>query len=70
MEPQREIRLSRNSGCIQRARIEAVESFVRVWLDERAQTRWGRPVDVIKLADGSILKSDDYADAIFRLSDR
>jgi glucose/arabinose dehydrogenase len=29
---------------------------------------WGRPVDVLQLADGSILVSDDFAGAIYRIT--
>jgi glucose/arabinose dehydrogenase len=28
---------------------------------------WGRPVDLLELPDGSVLVSDDYADAIYRI---
>lgn len=34
----------------------------------KKQTSRGRPVDVINLPDGSILVSDDYADAIYRIT--
>jgi glucose/arabinose dehydrogenase len=44
------------------------EPFVSGWLrDERAS---GRPVDVQELPDGSLLISDDTADAIYRVSYR
>ncbi|MBY4676506.1 PQQ-dependent sugar dehydrogenase [Marinobacterium arenosum] len=36
------------------------------WL--RADSYWGRPVDLLFDRDGSLLISDDYADAIYRLS--
>jgi len=32
------------------------------------QTAWGRPVDVINMADGSVLVSDDFAGAVYRMS--
>lgn len=42
------------------------EVFAQGWLQgERA---WGRPVDVLVMDDGSLLVSDDYADAIYRIS--
>ena len=31
-------------------------------------TTWGRPVDILTLPDGSMLISDDYADAIYRVT--
>jgi glucose/arabinose dehydrogenase len=42
------------------------EVFAQGWLkDGRA---WGRPVDVLVMPDGSLLVSDDRADAIYRIS--
>lgn len=49
-------------------RVESVGPFIIGWLDEKQQASWGRPVDVINLPDGSILVSDDYADAIYRIT--
>ena len=44
-----------------------VEDFVTGW--QRADnTRWGRPVDVVVAADGSLLVSDDRAGVIYRVS--
>jgi glucose/arabinose dehydrogenase len=43
------------------------EPFIYGWLDEEEQEAWGRPVDVIILKDGSMLISDDYANAIYRV---
>ena len=51
-------------------RVESVEPFISGWLDEKEQTIWGRPVDIINLPDGSMLVSDDYADAIYRITYR
>ncbi|TDS15078.1 glucose/arabinose dehydrogenase [Maribacter caenipelagi] len=44
------------------------ETFIDGWLDEVAQKATGRPVDLLILDDGSMLISDDYGDAIYRLS--
>lgn len=44
------------------------ETFASGWLDEAAQKAWGRPVDVLVLADGSMLVSDDLAGVIYRIS--
>ena len=43
------------------------EVFASGWLDEEAQKAWGRPVDVLVLADGSMLISDDQAGVIYRV---
>lgn len=41
------------------------EPFAEGWLE--GDTPWGRPVDLEHLPDGSILVSDDFADAIYRI---
>lgn len=42
------------------------EGFATGWL--QGQRNWGRPVDIKGMPDGSILISDDYANAIYRVS--
>ena len=42
------------------------EPFVQGWL--QGQEIWGRPVYTTQMKDGSVLVSDDYAGAIFRVS--
>lgn len=42
------------------------EIFASGWLDRGSV--WGRPVDVLNLPDGSIIVSDDYAGALYRIS--
>ena len=42
--------------------------FADGWLDEETGEYLGRPVDVAQLPDGSILVSDDFAGAIYRIS--
>lgn len=50
---------------LQGNRAIAYEPFATGWLrDEKA---WGRPADVLVLPDGSLLVSDDYAGAIYRI---
>lgn len=44
------------------------ETFASGWL--QGEKSWGRPVDIKTLPDGSLLISDDYANAIYRLSYR
>jgi glucose/arabinose dehydrogenase len=44
------------------------EPFISGWLDEAKDAAWGRPVDLLELPDGSILISDDFADAIYRVT--
>jgi glucose/arabinose dehydrogenase len=47
---------------------KSYETFASGWLDEATQKAWGRPVDVLVLADGSMLVSDDAAGVIYRIS--
>tara|TARA_R110002051_G_scaffold82851_2_gene147316 strand:- start:253 stop:1443 length:1191 start_codon:yes stop_codon:yes gene_type:complete len=42
--------------------------FIDGWLNESTQEASGRPVDILWLKDGSMLISDDYGDAIYRVS--
>ncbi|HJV36549.1 PQQ-dependent sugar dehydrogenase, partial [Geomonas sp.] len=42
--------------------------FAEGWLSR--DSPWGRPVDVQVMPDGSLLVSDDRADAIYRISYR
>jgi glucose/arabinose dehydrogenase len=44
------------------------ETFAEGWL--RGEEAWGRPVDVQVMPDGSLLVSDDFAGAIYRISYR
>lgn len=41
--------------------------FAEGWLDDDGKV-WGRPVDVLQLSDGSMLVSDDKADAVYRIT--
>ncbi len=42
------------------------EVFAEGWLE--GNNAWGRPVDVLVMPDGSLLVSDDYANAIYRIT--
>ena len=44
------------------------ETFIDGWLDDETQEQFGRPVDLLFLEDGSLLISDDYGDAIYRVT--
>jgi len=44
------------------------QPFIDGWLNELTQEASGRPVDILWLKDGSMLISDDYGDAIYRVS--
>lgn len=44
------------------------ETFIDGWLDDDTQEAFGRPVDILFLEDGSLLISDDFGDAIYRVS--
>ena len=46
--------------------ISGSEVFASGWL--QGQDNWGRPNDVLQMPDGSLLVSDDQADAIYRIS--
>jgi len=43
------------------------EPFAEGWIDENGEYD-GRPVDVAQMRDGSILVSDDFANAVYRIS--
>jgi glucose/arabinose dehydrogenase len=47
---------------------DKTEVFAEGWLDDSTQTYRGRPVDVAVMKDGSLLVSDDFAGAIYRIS--
>ncbi|HLF63670.1 MAG TPA: PQQ-dependent sugar dehydrogenase [Saprospiraceae bacterium] len=47
-------------------RAVSYESFAEGWL--QGDQAWGRPVDLEHLPDGSMLVSDDYANAIYRIT--
>jgi glucose/arabinose dehydrogenase len=65
---------SRKSGYrIMQAKVEGgkvvdYRVFAEGFLDAATDTAWGRPVDVQVMPDGALLVSDDYANAIYRIS--
>jgi len=44
------------------------EPFIYGWLNNDTDEVWGRPVDLEILPDGSMLISDDFGDAIYRVT--
>ena len=46
---------------------DKTEVFADGWLDNETRQYRGRPVDVANLPDGSILVSDDFAGALYRI---
>lgn len=56
------VRIENNSKAV------SYETFASGWMDDATQKVWGRPVDVLVLADGSMLISDDHANVIYRIS--
>ena len=46
----------------------AYEDFAIGWLNPADEDVWGRPVDMEWMPDGSLLVSDDFAEAIYRIS--
>ena len=63
---------SRKSGyrviavSVEGDRAEQAEVFAEGW--KQGEENWGRPVDLLVMPDGSLLISDDYADAIYRVT--
>jgi glucose/arabinose dehydrogenase len=47
---------------------DKTEVFAEGWLDNETNTFRGRPVDVANMKDGSMLISDDYVGAIYRVT--
>ncbi len=47
---------------------DKTEVFAEGWLDDATGTYRGRPVDVAVMKDGSLLVSDDFAGAIYRIT--
>lgn len=45
---------------------ERYQTFAEGWLKQNGN-RWGRPVDLEWMPDGSLLVSDDFGDAIYRI---
>ncbi|MFC4158850.1 PQQ-dependent sugar dehydrogenase [Chitinimonas lacunae] len=51
---------------VQGERATGYRTFAEGWMqDEKA---WGRPVDILNAPDGSLLVSDDFAGAVYRIS--
>ena len=48
--------------------VDKTEPFAFGWLNDETGEYSGRPVDVAELADGSMLVSDDFAGAVYRIS--
>ena len=47
---------------------DKTEVFAEGWLDDKTRQYRGRPVDVAPMADGSLLVSDDFAGALYRIT--
>jgi len=56
------VRIENNTEAV------SYEPFATGWLSEDKEDVWGRPVDIEILPDGSMLVSDDFADAIYRIA--
>jgi len=46
---------------------DKTESFAEGWLNDKGAYD-GRPVDVAELPDGSLIVSDDFAGALYRIT--
>lgn len=53
---------------VQDGKVVGSEPFIDGWLNEATQEASGRPVDILWLNDGSMLISDDFGDAIYRVT--
>ena len=53
---------------VENGRASAYEDFATGWIGAPDERAWGRPVDLLELPDGSLLLSDDRADAIYRIA--
>jgi len=46
--------------------VKSYQPFIQGWL--KGGKAWGRPVDVLQMKDGSLLVSDDHANAVYRIT--
>lgn len=53
---------------LQDNKAKSYKTFISGWLNEETQEPFGRPVDLLFLEDGSLLISDDYGDAVYRVT--
>ncbi|KAK9803090.1 hypothetical protein WJX73_000282 [Symbiochloris irregularis] len=56
-----------NAGVSSNGSTTSYSIFAQGWLQPNGSS-WGRPVDVLPLTDGSLLVSDDSANAVYRIS--
>ena len=52
---------------LENGKATSYKPFASGWLDKATDEVWGRPVDLEFLPDGSMLVSDDFANAIYRI---
>jgi glucose/arabinose dehydrogenase len=52
-------------AVVDSGRVVKYDVFAEGWL--QGESAWGRPVDVLQMADGSLLVSDDQAGVIYRI---
>ncbi|MBL7699574.1 MAG: sorbosone dehydrogenase family protein [Chitinophagaceae bacterium] len=53
-------------ASIEGGEVKSYQPFIEGWLNNGEA--WGRPVDVLFLKDGSMLVSDDHANAVYRVT--
>jgi glucose/arabinose dehydrogenase len=41
--------------------------LIKEWIGEKEERAWGRPADVLELADGALLVSHDRANVLYRI---
>jgi hypothetical protein len=49
-------------------RADESAGFVKTLVGAKGSQAWGRPVDVLVMPEGALLVSDDWADAVYRIS--
>jgi len=48
-------------------RVVSDTPFATGWIGTKEERAWGRPADLLELADGSLLVSDDRAHVLYRI---
>ncbi len=53
-------------ASVENGKVVSYKPFIDGWLE--SDKAWGRPVDILFLKDGSMLVSDDHANAVYRVT--
>ena len=55
-------------ATVENNQVTSYQPFIEGWLNQQDDTVWGRPVAFLPMPDGSVLVSDDFANAIYRVT--